>query len=140
MAEPRLEILIGAPAALLLGLRDGPAYGLDLIGRLAHLSRGGVRLRQATVYPALTALERRGLARSWTRRVGVGRPRSYFELTVRGVGASERVVRQIGGLLRREARIPEDGRAAERVARALEVSELSLTLLRSARPVGGMRG
>ena len=79
-------------AALLLALRSGPGYGLDLIGRVARLTSGRVRLGQGAVYPALKALVRERLLTRWEvvpgRRRG-GRSRSYYELTRKGSAMAE---------------------------------------------------
>jgi DNA-binding PadR family transcriptional regulator len=78
-------------AALLLALREGPGYGLDLIRRVVELTRGRVRLSEARVYPSLKALEKEGLARvsimAPKGRRGA-RSRTYYDLTVAGVEAS----------------------------------------------------
>ena len=72
--------------ALLIELLRGPGYGLVLIERVR--ARGGDRmeLRQGAVYPALRALLRRRMVRTWRGATpGSGRPRMYYELTPRGI-------------------------------------------------------
>jgi len=79
-------------AALLLALRSGPGYGLDLIGRVERMTSGRVALRQGAVYPALNALARQGFLKRWTvvpgRRRG-GRSRTYCDLTGEGSARAE---------------------------------------------------
>lgn len=78
---------LSAETALMLALLQGPSYGLDLIERIRLRSR--IHLPQGAVYPALRDLERRGLLRRWNvKPPGAGRPRTYYELTPRGVAAA----------------------------------------------------
>jgi PadR family transcriptional regulator PadR len=78
---------LSTETALMLALLQGPSYGLDLIERIRSRSR--IRLPQGAVYPALRNLRRRGLLRRWTvKPPGKGRPRTYYELTPRGVAAA----------------------------------------------------
>jgi PadR family transcriptional regulator len=78
-------------AALLLALRDGPGYGLDLIRRVSERSAGRVRLSAARVYPSLKKLEREKLVRATRgapRALRGGRAPTYYDLTLEGVHAS----------------------------------------------------
>ncbi len=79
-------------AALLLALRSGRGYGLELIGRVGRMTSGRVELRQGAVYPALKALVGERLLTRWEvvpgRRRG-GRSRSYYELTAQGSATAE---------------------------------------------------
>jgi DNA-binding PadR family transcriptional regulator len=78
---------LSTETALMLALLQGPSYGLDLIERIRSRSR--IRLPQGAVYPALQSLVERGLLRRWTvKPPGTGRPRTYYELTPRGVAAA----------------------------------------------------
>jgi PadR family transcriptional regulator, regulatory protein PadR len=83
-----VETPLSARAALLHALRI-PGYGLELMARVRRGTGGSVRLRGGSVYPALRALEARGLVRSIAvKGAGKGRPRHYYELTAAGVRAA----------------------------------------------------
>jgi len=84
---------ISAKSALLQALISKPGYGLDLIERVKERTKGAVELHQGSIYPALRALEREGLLRSWdgeTTPERGGRPRRYYELTAEGKRAAFR--------------------------------------------------
>ena len=77
---------LSARAAVLLGLRGGPACGLEVIERLAE-AMGGAGPGQGSVYPALKRLEGERLVRrvpppAERRR---GRTRVDYELTYSGL-------------------------------------------------------
>lgn len=80
---------------LLAGIRDGRAYGLDLVARTG--------LPSGTVYPTLSRLERSGLVQgSWEERAVAdreGRPRRrYYELTEDGARALREGSTRVAGL------------------------------------------
>jgi PadR family transcriptional regulator len=79
---------ISAKAALLQVL-DTPGYGLELVERVRRETGGLVNLQLGSVYPALRALERGKLLRTYSgpRAAGAGRPRRYYELTAPGAAA-----------------------------------------------------
>lgn len=56
-------------ATLLQALLEGPCYGQQLIALVHDRTGGRVRLGEGSLYPALRALEREGLVRSWDIRV-----------------------------------------------------------------------
>ena len=64
-----------------------PGYGLDLRERVQRASAGLIRLRPGSIYPALRAMEQEGLVAVRPGQAGGhrGRPRRYYELTLRGV-------------------------------------------------------
>lgn len=82
-----MALIVDTKSALLQGLLQGEAYGLELIERVKSRTNGTVLLLQGRVYPALRELEAEGLVRS---REGEpipergGRPRRYYELTALG--------------------------------------------------------
>lgn len=90
---------LGTRAGLILGLAEGPAFGSQLVRRVATLSSGAVRLNLGGTSTALRALEKDGLVRSWTISVGVGRPRRYYELTADGIVATDALRRDLAGLV-----------------------------------------
>ena len=95
-----MESPLGSKAALLMTLLSGPGYGLDLIERVA--TGIGSRPRQGSVYPALRALERKGLVRGWDVRASPsgGRPRRYYELTPKGIAIAKAQRAAIAGFAR----------------------------------------
>jgi DNA-binding PadR family transcriptional regulator len=129
--------MLSTRTALLQALRQAPGYGKQLIRRLRGMTGDRIRLTEGSVYPALQALERGGLVRSWTvvpgRRRG-GRARRYYEVTARGikVAAREResLSRLVGGpLSARDDRVPPDAhRMMERIRLGAELSETALRL------------
>lgn len=87
---------VTSKAALLQALVDGPGFGLALIERVKSRTHGELKLNQGSIYPALRALEREGLLRSWDQDgppERAGRPRRYYELTAEGREAAYRAQR-----------------------------------------------
>jgi len=73
--------LISAKTALLAALVSGPGFGLELIERVLKCSGGRVALNQGSAYPALRALEREGMVKSYEGEANAergGRPRIYY--------------------------------------------------------------
>lgn len=82
---------------ILAAVRDGDAYGLDIVERTG--------LASGTVYPTLGRLRERGLVRSrWEdpeRGEREGRPRRrYYELTERGEAELARAVAHVRAVAR----------------------------------------
>lgn len=134
-----MESPLTTRAALLLALRSGPGYGLDLIARVARMTSGLLRLRQGSVYPALQALAEEGFLARWSvtpgRRRG-GRSRTYFELTERGSALADTHRRALAGCSVRPCLgLPraEIQRMRERVRRGAELSLFALKLRGRAR-------
>jgi DNA-binding PadR family transcriptional regulator len=84
--------MVTARTALLQVLREGPGFGRELVRRITRASAGRLQFAEGSIYPALRRLEAARLVRSWGvvpgRRRGGG-ARTYYELTERGVRASE---------------------------------------------------
>jgi PadR family transcriptional regulator, regulatory protein PadR len=130
-----MDTPVSARAALLQVLTY-PGYGLDLIERIRRRTGGRVAMHQGSVYPALRQLEGEGLVRCRTEPTGVGRPRKYYELTVKGVRAAEQVRALLAAMLGPTAPAPapaSDAAIADRLRRCAEVSAASLALARAAR-------
>jgi PadR family transcriptional regulator PadR len=68
---------------LLAALAAGPAHGYELTASIRERSAGEFELAEGTVYPALHALESRGLITSTWEVVG-GRRRRVYELSGAG--------------------------------------------------------
>jgi DNA-binding PadR family transcriptional regulator len=132
--------MISARTALLLALRDGPGYGREFVRRIHSATAGRERLAEGSVYPALRGLEAARLVRSWKvvpgRRRG-GRGRTYYELTERGVKASEiertDLLRVAAGATPRAPGPEERDRMRRRIELGAELSEAALAL--AIRPV-----
>jgi DNA-binding PadR family transcriptional regulator len=65
-------------------LRDGPAYGYEIIRRIFDQSRHTIRWHKGTLYKVLRDLERRGCVASVWSEPRRGHPRRYYRLTARG--------------------------------------------------------
>lgn len=82
-----METPISARTAILMSLIGGRGFGLEIIQRVRERSNGKIILNEGSVYPALKALERDGLLRSYDGEPMPergGRPRRYYELTGEG--------------------------------------------------------
>lgn len=122
--------MITARTALLQALREGPAYGRELVRRIARVTSGRVRFAEGSIYPALRRLRADRLVRRWSvvpgRRRG-GRTRRYYELTERGARTSDADRRHLVRLV--EAGIPprpgpeERERMRRRIELGAELSE-----------------
>jgi PadR family transcriptional regulator PadR len=129
-----VDALLNARAALLLALRDGPGYGIGLVGTLREKSLGRVRLSRGNVYTALRALEAEGLARSWAVVPGArrgSRTRVYYELTPRGLAVAQVQARALAAILGSVATAtdPRDRASmATRIRRSAELSAFVLDL------------
>jgi len=123
--------------AALLQVLDDPAHGLELIRRVRERTGGAVSLRQGSVYPALRQLERERLVRSWTGRSakGGGRPRRYYELTLKGVKAASVVKHMVARFVNGTPAPPPSPREvehmSERLRRCAEVSAFCMELRRA---------
>jgi PadR family transcriptional regulator PadR len=133
-----MRVPLNAKAALLHVL-DDPGHGLDLIRRVQLKTGGRVRLKQGSVYPALRQLQDEGLVRSWkgrSARGGGGRPRTYYELTLKGVRASTLLKRTLADLGQAPASAPPTAEQIEQMQERLrlcaEVSAFCMELRRAA--------
>ncbi len=139
-----MEAPLTTRAALLLALREGPGYGLDLIRRVQERSAGRVRLSAARVYPALKALERQKLVKPSVvvpRGRRGARSRTYYDLTLTGVRASSECRDAVAALAagRPKPRLSaiEKKRMAERLLLADELSTMAAALAGAARKKRG---
>lgn len=128
--------MLEARTAVMLALRQGPAFGRELPRRIRSSSGGRVRRAEGSIYPALRRLENAGIVRSWIvvpgRRRG-GRGRRYYELSERGIRAAEAAARGLLALLGgptagRPVSARQIERMRERLALASELSEAALEL------------
>jgi PadR family transcriptional regulator, regulatory protein PadR len=69
---------------VLTALADQPRHGYGIVGEVADLSEGRVRLRVGTLYGVLDRLVGDGLAEPDREEVVDGRLRRYYRLTRRG--------------------------------------------------------
>jgi PadR family transcriptional regulator PadR len=65
-------------------LRKRPAYGYEIVRRIAIQSKHTIRWHFGTAYHVLHHLERQGLVTSRWKTVGRSRERKYYRLTPRG--------------------------------------------------------
>ncbi|HSP82045.1 MAG TPA: PadR family transcriptional regulator [Myxococcaceae bacterium] len=82
-----MDTPISARTAILSVLTSGQSFGLEIIEKVRERTKGQILLNEGSVYPALKALEREGLVRSFTGEPMAergGRPRRYYELTAEG--------------------------------------------------------
>ena len=82
-----MDTPISARTAILMSLIGGRGFGLEIIQRVRERSNGKIVLNEGSVYPALKALERDWLLRSYDGEPMPergGRPRRYYELTGEG--------------------------------------------------------
>ncbi|HVQ29020.1 MAG TPA: helix-turn-helix transcriptional regulator [Vicinamibacteria bacterium] len=96
-----MEAPFTSRAALLQALLRGPAYGVELVDRIDRAT--GHRLAPGAVYPALGALVRRRLLRTWKVVPGGrrgGRSRTYYELTYRGLLHAQAEASALASLLK----------------------------------------
>ncbi len=78
---------VSARMAILAVLISGKSFGLEIIDKVRERTKGQIVLNEGSVYPALKALEREGLLRSFDGDPlpeRGGRPRRYYELTGEG--------------------------------------------------------
>jgi len=120
--------VVTARAALLQALREGPAYGRELVRRIARATSGRVRFAEGSIYPALRRLQGDRLVRRWSvvpgRRRG-GRARRYYELTERGVRASDAERRDLLLLAGAASSLPDPAERERMRARIELGAELS---------------
>nr|WP_216217581.1 PadR family transcriptional regulator [Amycolatopsis aidingensis] len=69
---------------VLTALVDTPRHGYGIVGEVAELSEGRVRLRVGTLYGVLDRLAGDGLVEPDREEVANGRLRRYYRLTERG--------------------------------------------------------
>ena len=82
-----MDTPVSARTAILMSLIVGRGFGLEIIERVRERTKGKICLNEGSVYPALKALEREGLLRSFDGEPMPergGRPRRYYELTGEG--------------------------------------------------------
>lgn len=94
--------MLTTPSAILQALRQGPGYGQLVARRVMAATGGRPALGAGSLYPALRALQKRGLVRGWTvvpGRERGGRSRRYFELTLAGMREAERQARAVSALI-----------------------------------------
>jgi transcriptional regulator len=73
----------GLPPLILQNLQRGPNHGYRIAQDIKQKSKGVLDFKEGTLYPALHALEAKGLISSYTQEEN-GRPRCYYKLTQSG--------------------------------------------------------
>jgi PadR family transcriptional regulator, regulatory protein PadR len=84
----RREVRRGFLSAWVLEqLAEGPAYGYELLERIARSHGDAVKVGASTLYPTLSRLRAAGFVRCFHGTVSSGPLRKYYELTAEGRGA-----------------------------------------------------
>jgi DNA-binding PadR family transcriptional regulator len=98
--------LPAASLQLVLALLQGEAHGYALIGRVAELSDGAVRMGPGTLYGTLNRLVEDGLVEETTDRVSRddSEPRRYHQLAPVGWGVAVDEARRLQAMVHRIAR------------------------------------
>ncbi len=92
MGERIPTLMPGVPELVVLRLlAQQEMYGYEIARALKLGSRGALDLGEGVLYPALHALEARGLLRARSERVD-GRTRIYYAVTARGRRRLERLI------------------------------------------------
>lgn len=107
MSQPKP--LPSASLHIVLALLDGESHGYALIGRVAELSDGAVRMGPGTLYGTLNRLVADGLIEETTDRIrrDDGERRRYYTLTGTGrTVAVDELVRLQGLVHRTAAHLP----------------------------------
>jgi PadR family transcriptional regulator, regulatory protein PadR len=76
--------MTGQAFFVLTALADGPRHGYGIVGEVAELSRGRVRLKIGSLYGVLERLAAEGLIEPDREEVHEGRLRRYYRLTEDG--------------------------------------------------------
>jgi PadR family transcriptional regulator, regulatory protein PadR len=85
LSHLRREVRRGLlPCWVMERLADGPAYGYELMERIARELGPEFRVTPSTLYPTLSRLRAAGLVRSFHGTVSSGPLRKYYELTDAG--------------------------------------------------------
>ena len=84
MVAKNPAFMAGVPELVVLGLlADREMYGYEIARAIKAATRDALSLGEGVLYPALHAMESRGLVRARSSRVE-GRARIYYSLTARG--------------------------------------------------------
>ena len=84
MAAKNPSFMAGVPELVVLGLlADREMYGYEIARAIKTATHDALSLGEGVLYPALHAMESRGLVRARSSRVE-GRARIYYSLTARG--------------------------------------------------------
>jgi PadR family transcriptional regulator, regulatory protein PadR len=79
--------MTGQAFFVLTALADGPRHGYGIVGEVAELSGGRVKLKIGSLYGVLDRLSSEGLIEPDREEAHDGRLRRYYRLTPNGRGA-----------------------------------------------------
>lgn len=80
------DILRGYTDSIILRqLAEGDSYGYQINKRIAEVSAGGLKLKEATMYTAFRRLENAGCIRSYWGDEASGARRRYYAITDAGL-------------------------------------------------------
>jgi PadR family transcriptional regulator, regulatory protein PadR len=91
MPDKNPNLMAGVPELVVLRLlADRDMYGYEIARAIKALTRDALNIGEGVLYPALHAMEARGLVRP-KPRLADGRTRIYYSLTARGKGRLARL-------------------------------------------------
>jgi PadR family transcriptional regulator, regulatory protein PadR len=91
MPDKNSSLMAGVPELVVLRLlADRDMYGYEIARAIKALTRDALSIGEGVLYPALHAMEARGLVRP-RPRLADGRTRIYYSLTARGRVRLERL-------------------------------------------------
>jgi DNA-binding PadR family transcriptional regulator len=82
-----MRSLTGQAFYILTALADGPRHGYGIVGEVADVSQGRVKLKIGSLYGVLDRLSAEGLIERDREEAHDGRLRRYYRLTRDGRGA-----------------------------------------------------
>src|SRR5579859_5470052 len=82
-----VQPMTGQAFFVLTALADGPRHGYGIVGEVAELSQGQVKLKIGSLYGVLERLAAQGLIEADREEAHDGRLRRYYRLTTDGRGA-----------------------------------------------------
>jgi PadR family transcriptional regulator, regulatory protein PadR len=84
MSDNSSSLMAGVPELVVLRLlAEREMYGYEIARAIKVLTRNALSIGEGVLYPALHAMEARGLVRARSR-LAEGRTRIYYSLTARG--------------------------------------------------------
>ena len=74
--------LVGAASApiILSVLSGGDSYGYEIVQKVKTITNGGIKWKEASIYPVLKKLENNGMIKSYWKVIEGQRPRKYYTL------------------------------------------------------------
>ena len=88
--------LVGAASApiILSVLSSGDSYGYEIVQKVKKITNGGIKWKEASIYPVLKKLENSGMIKSYWKVQENQRPRKYYTLLEDGRHKLETNIRE----------------------------------------------